>query len=559
MEKNITPNKTQAKKPSFFKTFLYVLSVVLVWEMVFGEKKEELSTINPLSMNKKVEIKRNLVPFETTSLKGNFNTVGLRLDDIILKDYKKSLEENSSNIELLKYIKDETKENEKSSYVEIGLLTSGESNISFPTNLTNWQVLGKDDKSITLSWNNNKGVVFLRKLSFDDKYMLTVQDSVKNNSSEIVEFFPYARVVKAHDVSTPPTSSHTGFVAYLNNDLEEYGYSEITSAKEEKFNSKDGWLGFGSDYFMTMLVPDQNSKPLTARVLEISENSIPTPENKSTYKQFQADYVRDVVSLKSGEDIKITSRVYIGAKEPETIAKYETEFSIPKFDLVIDYGFFYILSKPFTQILKWFYDFTGNFGIAIILFTLLIRIILFPVAQKSFKSMEKMKKMQPEIKRIKTQYANNKQMMNLELAMLYKKSGVNPLSGCLPLLVQIPVFFALYKALVISIEMRQAPFMLWINDLSIPDPTSLFNLFGILPYTPYSWLPHIGILPIIMGVTMYIQQKMQPQMSTDETQNKIMKFLPILFTFMFAGLPSGLVLYWTVNNILSILQQKFMK
>ena len=227
--------------------------------------------------------------------------------------------------------------------------------------------------------------------------------------------------------------------------------------------------------------------------------------------------------------------------------------------MVIDYGYFYILSKPFTLILKWFYDITGNFGFSIILFTVLIRALLFPIAQKSFKSMKKMKAMQPEMKRIQTMYANNKQMMNMQLAMLYKKSGVNPLSGCLPLLIQIPVFFALYKSLVISIEMRQAPFILWINDLSAPDPTSIFNLFGLLPFTPYAWLPNIGVLPILMGVTMYIQQQMQPMAGMDETQAKVMEFLPFIFVIMFGGFPSGLLLYWIVNNILSILQQKFIK
>ena len=244
---------------------------------------------------------------------------------------------------------------------------------------------------------------------------------------------------------------------------------------------------------------------------------------------------------------------------PSIISKYETEYSIPKFDLVIDYGYFYILSKPFTIILKWFYELTGNFGFAIILFTLLIRLLLFPIAQKSFKSMKKMKEMQPEMKRIQTMYANNKPMMNMQLAMLYKKSGINPLSGCLPLLIQIPVFFALYKSLIISIEMRQAPFILWIHDLSAPDPTSIFNLFGLLPFTQYSWLPSIGVLPLLMGISMYIQQKMQPVSGMDPTQMKMMHLLPWIFVIVFAGFPSGLLLYWIVNNILSILQQKFIK
>ncbi|MDE6224057.1 MAG: membrane protein insertase YidC, partial [Alphaproteobacteria bacterium] len=340
--------------------------------------------------------------------------------------------------------------------------------------------------------------------------------------------------------------------------LEEHTYNKISKEKTAEFSSKNGWLGFGSDYFMTILIPNQNNS-FTARVLELQESEIPTPQSKTNYKQFQADYVRDIITIEHDKSEEITSQIYIGAKVSSIISKYEEKFSIPKFDLVIDYGYFYILSKPFTIILKWLDKLTGNFGLAIILFTIMIRAILFPIAQKSFKSMEKMKKMQPEMKRIQTLYANNKQQMNIELAMLYKKSGVNPLSGCLPLLLQIPVFLALYKSLVISIEMRQAPFFGWIQDLSAPDPTTIFNLFGLLPFEPWVWLPHIGILPAIMGITMYFQQALQPAMSADPTQAKIMKFLPLIFTVMFAGLPSGLILYWTVYNILSIIQQKYIR
>ncbi|MCR5506241.1 MAG: membrane protein insertase YidC [bacterium] len=555
MEKNVTPNM---QKPSFFKTFLYVFFIFMLLNLIFGKKKDELPTINPISLTKKVEIKRNLIPFETESLKGNFNSVGLRVDDIILKKYKETLAKDSPNVELLKYVKDEKEDNEKSSYVEFGLLPAGENENFLPTNMTEWKVKSKSTNKVVLEWTNSQNVKFTRELSFDENYMLTVNDVVENNSNTDIEFFPYARVVKSHDTYAPISSSHTGFVGYLNGTLEEYRYQKISSSRLNEFNSKDGWLGFGSDYFMSILVPDENNQTFTARTLELGDTSIPTTKT-SRYKQYQADYVRDVVSVAPKSKTSVISRAYIGAKEPSVIAKYAKEFSIPKFDLVIDYGYFYILSKPFSQILKWFYDFTGNFGIAIILFTILIRALLFPVAQKSFKSMEKMKKMQPEMKRIQTMYAGNKQMMNMQLAMLYKKHGINPLSGCLPMLVQIPVFFALYKSLVISIEMRQAPFIWWIKDLSAPDPTSIFNLFGLLPFTPYSWLPHLGILPILMGLTMYIQQKMQPMVSTDATQAKMMKFLPLIFVVMFGGLPSGLVLYWTVNNILSIIQQKFIK
>ena len=548
MEKNVTPNK---QKPSFFKTFLYVFSVFLILHMLFGPKPTPTEGVN-IPQTKRKEIERNLIPFKTQSLTGNFNTNGIRLDNVILTKYKQTLDKDSPNVELLKY-RSEDNTDEKSSYIELSFLSNSSDSSLLPSYETKWKVISKTNDSITLSWTNKNKVEFIRTLSFDENYMLTVKDTINNKSKETVELYPYARVVYAHNTLSAPSSSHTGFVGFLDGNLEELTYSDISKNKNQEFNSKNGWLGFGSDYFMTILIPNQNNENFTSRILEL-EN-----QQNSTIKQFQADYVRDIVKIEKNQSKDITSHIYIGAKVQSIIEKYETEFSIPNFDLVIDYGSFYILSKPFTQILKWFYDLSGNFGIAIILFTILIRALLFPIAQKSFKSMEKMKKMQPEMKRIQTLYAKDKQRMNLELAMLYKKSGVNPLSGCLPLLLQIPVFFALYKSLVISIEMRQAPFFGWIKDLSVADPTSIFNLFGLLPYQPWNWLPQIGILPILMGITMYIQQIMQPAMSTDETQAKIMKFLPLLFTIMFAGLPSGLVLYWTVNNILSIVQQKYIK
>ena len=548
MEKNVTPNK---QKPSFFKTFLYVFSVFLILHMLFGPKPTPTEGVN-IPQTKRKEIERNLIPFKTQSLTGNFNTNGIRLDNVILTKYKQTLDKDSPNVELLKY-RSEDNTDEKSSYIELSFLSNSSDSSLLPSYETRWEIISKTNNSITLSWTNKNKVEFIRTLSFDENYMLTVKDTINNKSKETVELYPYARVVYAHNTLSAPSSSHTGFVGFLDGNLEELTYSDISKNKNQEFNSKNGWLGFGSDYFMTILIPNQNNENFTSRILEL-EN-----QQNSTIKQFQADYVRDIVKIEKNQSKDITSHIYIGAKVQSIIEKYETEFSIPNFDLVIDYGSFYILSKPFTQILKWFYDLSGNFGVAIILFTILIRALLFPIAQKSFKSMEKMKKMQPEMKRIQTLYANDKQRMNLELAMLYKKSGVNPLSGCLPLLLQIPVFFALYKSLVISIEMRQAPFFGWIKDLSVADPTSIFNLFGLLPYQPWNWLPQIGILPILMGITMYIQQIMQPAMSTDETQAKIMKFLPLLFTIMFAGLPSGLVLYWTVNNILSIVQQKYIK
>jgi YidC/Oxa1 family membrane protein insertase len=549
MEKNVT-NGGAAKRPDFLKILLWVFTAYILAQVIFRPKEIAIPP-QGADLSGLKEAKRILVPFETASLRGNFNSAGLRLDDVALKDYRESREKDSPNVELLRHVADGDGSVDKSSYVEFGLLGAEEESYLFPNKGTEWRVAERTPSSISLEWTNANGAVFGRELSFDDKYMLTVRQKVLNRSKSEIGFYPYARVVRAHDIAAGRAAAHSGFAGYLGGRLEELTWRDLDK-KGAEFQSSGGWLGFGTDYFMTMLVPGEGGA-FTARASELSKGGA------SSIRQFQADYVRDAVIVPPGEEAETVSHIYIGAKESDAIARYERELAIPKFDLVIDYGSLYILAKPFTQMLKFLHKFTGNFGWAIVIFTILIRLLLFPVAQKSFKSMEKIKKLQPEMKRIQTLYANDRQRMNMELAMLYKTRGVNPLSGCLPILLQLPVFIALYKALIVSIEMRQAPFVLWIADLSAPDMTSVFNLFGLLPYTPWSWLPQIGLLPVLMGFTMWAQQAMQPAMGADSAQMKFMKFLPLIFTLLLAGFPSGLVLYWTVSNVFSIVQQKYMK
>jgi YidC/Oxa1 family membrane protein insertase len=554
MEKNVTSPQQGERKPNFLKVFLYVLAAYLAVVAVFRPKADDRSikTIPPIAQR---EARRIPVPFETESLSGNFNAVGLRLDDVTLRKYRETMDEDSKNVELLRHAEDGTGA-EKSSYLEFGLLGREEEAYLFPSSSTEWKVVSKTPSSISLSWSNGHGAKFVRSLEFDDKYMLKATQKVSNESKAALYFYPYARAVSAYDTRSGSAAAHTGFIGYLNGSLEEHTYADLVK-KSREFTSGNGWLGFGSAYFMSVLIPEAAGGSFAAQAQALPYAG--QGDVAHGWRQFQADYVRDAVEVEAGGSREIVFRIYIGAKEADVIAKYEKEFAIPKFDLSIDYGFFYILSKPFTQVLKFINGFVGNFGWAIVLFTILIRLLLFPIAQKSFKSMEKIKKLQPEMKRIQTIYAHDKQKMNMELAMLYKTRHVNPLSGCLPLLLQLPVLIALYKSLVISIEMRHAPWIMWVHDLSAADPTNIFNLFGILPYTPWSWLPHIGLLPVIMGLTMYVQQVMQPSAGMEASQAKMMKFLPLLFTFMLAGLPSGLVLYWTVNNVLSILQQRFVR
>jgi YidC/Oxa1 family membrane protein insertase len=552
MQKNVT-NSAEPRRLDLLKILLWVFTAYILVQLFFQPEKIAIPP-QGVDISSLKEAKRSLVPFETPALKGNFNAVGLRLDDISLARYRVGKEAGSPNVEMLKFVKDEKASAERSSYLEFGLLGAEEESYLFPNNRTEWRIAARTPSSIALEWTNASGVLFTRTLAFDDEYMLTVRQKVANRSKSEIGFYPYARIVQASDMSARQSAAHTGFVGYIGGRLEEHAYRDL-SKKGFEAQSVGGWFGFGSDYFMTVLIPEASGGTFTARALELRQ----APAPGSNVRQFQADYVMDGVFVPAGGERELVSRIYIGAKESDVIAKYEKEFSIPKFDLVIDYGWFYILAKPFTQVLKFLYKFTGNFGWAIVLFTLLIRLLLFPVAHKSFKSMEKMKKLQPEMKRIQAMYANDKARLNMELAMLYKKSGVNPLSGCLPILLQLPVFIALYKALVVSIEMRQAPFVLWMQDLSASDATNIFNLFGLLPYEPWSWLPSLGLLPVVMGLTMYAQQAMQPAMGADPVQAKLMKFLPLIFTLLLAGFPSGLVLYWTVSNVFSIIQQKYIK
>lgn len=548
MEKNITPGKENIKL-KFWQNFLISLSIFLLLSVFFGKKPEELPTITYKKSEIIKQIPRVLKPFNTKLLSGNFNTNGIRLDDLELKNYHETLN-SSSNIKMFSHSEDKN----KSSFIAFGFLGTND-RINYPTYITNWKLIEHSDNSIKLEWINKNKIKFIRHFLFDDKYMLTVEDKIINNSSEVISFYPYIRLVQFIDMKKITPRSHTGFIGFLNNNLIEYIYNKITTSKDLQFNSKDGWFGFVSDYFMSIIIPEPNKSNFTVRVLDITT---PTKE-KNTIRQFQTDYTGDEVVLNKSNSVSISSKIYIGSKKQEFIEQYAKDFTIQKFDLVIDYGYFYILAKPFTKILKWFYSLSGNFGIAIILFTILIRLLLFPIAQKSFRSMERIKKLQPEIQRLQALYAGNKQMLNMEIAMLYKKRGINPLSGCMPILLQIPVFYALYKSLVVSIEMRHAPFLLWIKDLSASDPSNILNLFGLLPFTPYNWLPTIGILPILMALSIYLQQKLRPIPTTDPVQTKVMKFLPFILMFVFAKFPSGLLLYWIVNNLLSIIQQKFIK
>ena len=417
---------------------------------------------------------------------------------------------------------------------------------------------------VTLSWTNNQNIKFKINYTIDENYMFSITQEVINNSNLTIELFPY-RLIRR--INTPNTLdwfiSHEGLISHINDELLEKKYSDLaedcksSSGANKSFcdnKSKGGWLGFTDKYWMSILIPDDNQP--------INVNYRHSNNGRDNYK---AGYVGQTFIIKPNASLNYGGKLFVGAKKLNILSSYDEDLSIKRFTDAIDWGWFSFLTKPVSYAINWFYGYAGNFGLAIIAFTILMRLILFPLAQASFKSMAKMKKLQPDMQRLKETYPNDRQKMQQELMALYKREGANPVAGCLPILVQIPIFFSLYKVLFVTIEMYHAPFYGWIHDLSAPDPLGLMTLFGLIDwevpkkgFLSLLGIIDIGILPIFMGFTMWLQQKLNPA-PADPTQARIFALLPFVFTFVLAGFAAGLVLYWSVNNILSIAQQWFIQ
>ena len=498
------------------------------------------------------------VLINTPSLKGSINLTGAILDDLTLLDYKESLDENSNYVNL--FYPDGTA---NPYYVEIGWKSiDPKSPISLPSLNTQWKTnsnILRPDNPITLSWTNDKNITFKIHYSVDENYLFSVSQEVLNNSSNSIEIFPY-RLIKR--INTPDTINffilHEGLISLLDDELLEKKYDDLlddcstVSQSKSLFcdqKSKGGWLGFTDKYWMTTLIPDQ-SQPINANYRH----------GNNGRDIYRVGYVGQIFTIQPNTSSIYKGKVFAGAKILKILDQYKKQHNIARFSDAIDWGWFSFLTKPISFAIIWFYGYAGNFGLAIIAFTILMRLMLFPLAQASFKSMAKMKKLQPEMQRLKETYPDDRQKMQQELMALYKREGANPVAGCLPIIVQIPIFFSLYKVLFVTIEMYHAPFYGWIHDLSAPDPLGILTLFGIIPWQVPQILSiaNIGLLPIFMGFTMWLQQKLNPT-PTDPTQAKIFAFLPFVFTFILAGFAAGLVLYWSVNNILSIAQQWFIQ
>ena len=492
------------------------------------------------------------IAVETPRVKGSIALKGARIDDLALTQYRETVNPKSPAIVLLS-----PPNTEHPFYAEFGWVPGAGATSKLPNAETVWRQEGSGaltpGKPVTLTWDNGEGLEFRRTIAVDDKYLFTAKDEVTNKGTAPTTLFPYA-YVRRH--GTPKTEGyyilHEGYLGVFGDQgLKEESYKNVEEKKEIRFKATNAWLGFTDKYWATTLLPDTKANVQAAY----------SAGTAGTAKTYQSDYLLDAQTIAPGATGAADFRLFAGAKEVQTIDAYDKALNLNRFELMIDWGWFYFITKPMFKAIDFFYHRVGNFGLAILIVTVLVKLLFFPLASKSYASMAKMKAVQPEMMAIRERYGDDKVKQQQALMELYKKEKINPLAGCLPIVVQIPVFFALYKVLFVTIEMRHAPFYGWIKDLSAPDPTNLFNLFGLIPYDP-TLLPvigsflHLGFWPIVMGITMFFQMKLNPA-PPDPTQKMIFDWMPLVFTFMLAGFSAGLVIYWAWNNTLSVLQQAF--
>jgi YidC/Oxa1 family membrane protein insertase len=502
------------------------------------------------------------IRIETSRVVGSLSLKGARLDDIALTKFRDTVDPTSPATVLFS-----PSGTAAPYYAEFGWVAAAGSNAKIPDQNTPWIQEGTGaltpTSPVTLKFDNGGGLTFRRSIAIDDRYLFTIKDDVSNTGSAPVTLYPFA-LISRH--GTPHVEGyyilHEGLVGYLGDQgLQEYGYKKIDEAKAVNFKITNGWFGITDKYWASALLPDPAAQ-LQAR---FSSNLV------GTVHTYQTDYLQDAQTIPAGGTGTANARLFAGAKEAATVGinfplavglgGYNQQLGLNHFDLLIDWGWFYFITKPMFLALDFFFHLVGNFGVAILLVTVLVKIIFFPLASKSYASMAKMKAVQPQLALLKERYPDDKMKQQQEMMEIYKKEKINPIAGCLPVALQIPVFFSLYKVLFVTIEMRHAPFFGWVKDLSAPDPSHLFNLFGLLAFDPTTVpvIGHylgIGVWPIIMGITMWFQMKLNPT-PPDPTQQMIFNWMPLIFTFMLASFPAGLVIYWAWNNTLSVLQQSY--
>ncbi len=568
--------------------FAVVISLVILmgWEtFVLNPKKEEISAYNAklkklekdniesLTITQRINHARNMavigsesgeiptlknrkeilentsndsrIKISTDKLHGSMTLKGMRIDDLTLAGYRQELDKNSPEVPLFS-----PKGTKDVYFAEFGWL-SVDDNIATPDKNTIWSA-DKDEliagEPTIFTWDNNQGIIFKNTVTLDENYMFDIKQEIINNSGKSATFLPYALLNQARANSDSAYFSHEGPLGVMDGVLEEILYEDIQDDKSKKYESVHGWAGIGSKYWLSALIPGGIEDKNTSVDIQISYSY------KNKLHRYQVDLLGEALTVESGESDSISQHLYAGAKILNLLDKYGEELKIPNFDRAIDFGILYFIAQPMFSLLTEFNSITGNFGIAILILTLIIKLLLFPLANKSYKSMAKMKKVMPEIEILKKRYKDDRAKLGQETMKFYREKKISPMAGCLPLLAQMPIFFALYRVLYVTIEMRHAPFYGWIHDLSAPDPTTLFNVFGLIQWDIPGFVPAIGVLPLLFMFSMMIQQKLNPP-PQDPTQAMVMKWMPVVFVFLFAGFPAGLVIYWVFSNILSILQQ----
>jgi YidC/Oxa1 family membrane protein insertase len=492
------------------------------------------------------------LPIDAPKLQGTIALTGAKFDDLVLRDYHETLSKTSPLVRLF-----EPETAPQPYYAQFGWSAASGAATKLPDDTTLWTASAPAltaDTPVTLSWDNGAGVTFQLLVSVDPNYMFTVQQRVLNHTGAPLTLYPWSRIRRDY---TPQTAGYyvlfEGMTGVLNGTLHEIKYasarkdSAANNGVAASFAGPGGWAGITDKYWLAALAPDQN----TADTASFRSDKVGTADG------YQVDFAtNDPQTTSANGQSALTTHLFAGAKVVHLLEQYQSKYNIPSFWKAVDFGLFWFLTRPFFFCIDFLFHLTGNFGIAILIFTLCVKLLFFPLANRSYRSMAKMRDLGPKMQALRERYKDEPAKLQTEMLGIYKKEGVNPVSGCLPTVVQIPVFFSLYKVIFITIEMRQAPFFGWIRDLSVVDPTNVFNLFGLIPFNPMelSQSLHLGAWPLFMGITMFLQQKLNPP-PPDPMQAKLFQFMPIIFTFMMARFPAGLVIYWSWNNLLTAAQQ----
>lgn len=549
--------KEENNSKNYVIFFISTVLILMGYDSFFGKSKEsipykvekvnvqnqigQVSGRNISSQPDKItdnedKIPERLVKISSKSLSGNISNKGAIIKNIVLKKYNENQDKDSSKVTLIN----------KSYFIESSWISNG-NNLKLPTRNSVWKIEGNEELTpntpITMTWDNGEGIIFKKTYSLDENYLLNVSQKIINNTNQTIKLQSHIKCFR--DISGEEKDKYWSFYAgpigVFDKKLEEVGYDKIDEKKSLTFEGKGGWCGITDKYWLIAIIPNQN-------------NHIAVNYSKSNDNLYNVDMSSDDTTIESGCEVSIDNNIFIGAKEIKVLDMYEEKLGVKNLDLAIDFGYLYLITKPMLYALSYLQDIVGNMGLCILILTVILKLLLFPLANKSYKSMNRLREFQPRIKALQDRYKDDRVKLGQEISALYKREKINPVGGCLPALLQSPVLFALYKVLYISIDMRQAPFYGWIHDLSLPDSAYIMNLFGLIPVNLPGFL-QIGIWPILMGLSMLVQQKLAPQVG-DQTQAKIMTIvMPLMFIFMFASLPSGLVIYWTWSNLLGILQQ----